>query len=109
MATGPRRLDAGGAGPSQCEHAVLAESGRKRVPEKERSQRQELAAGDQSAVLRLLTDPATYGGGVDKVERIDTHGAIVFLAGERVYTRSEERRVGTECVSTCRSRWPPYP
>src|SRR3546814_16416307 len=21
--------------------------------------------------------------------------------------RSEERRVGTECVSTCRSRWPP--
>lgn len=55
------------------------------MPEKERSQRQELAAGDQSAVLRLLTDPATYGGGVDKVERIDTHGAIVFLAGERVY------------------------
>src|SRR3546814_5991712 len=23
--------------------------------------------------------------------------------------RSEERRVGKECVSTCRSRWPPYP
>src|SRR3546814_13937904 len=23
-------------------------------------------------------------------------------------TRSEERRVGTECVSTCRSRWAPY-
>src|SRR3546814_6482491 len=22
---------------------------------------------------------------------------------------SEERRVGTECVSTCRSRWSPYP
>src|SRR3546814_1796712 len=22
--------------------------------------------------------------------------------------RSEERRVGEECVSTCRSRWPPY-
>src|SRR3546814_18273435 len=22
--------------------------------------------------------------------------------------RSEERRVGTECVSTCRSRWLPY-
>src|SRR3546814_2820588 len=25
----------------------------------------------------------------------------------RVY-RSEERRVGKECVSTCRSRWSPY-
>src|SRR3546814_3475853 len=24
------------------------------------------------------------------------------------YPRSEERRVGKECVSTCRSRWSPY-
>src|SRR3546814_19605365 len=26
-----------------------------------------------------------------------------------VVGRSEERRVGKECVSTCRSRWSPYP
>src|SRR3546814_15222634 len=26
----------------------------------------------------------------------------------RVPSRSEERRVGKECVSTCRSRWSPY-
>src|SRR3546814_18310130 len=26
-------------------------------------------------------------------------------AGTRAVTRSEERRVGKECVSTCRSRW----
>src|SRR3546814_6762050 len=26
-----------------------------------------------------------------------------------VRARSEERRVGKECVSTCRSRWSPYP
>src|SRR3546814_5276741 len=26
----------------------------------------------------------------------------------QVYIRSEERRVGKECVSTCRSRWSPY-
>src|SRR3546814_680233 len=25
-----------------------------------------------------------------------------------IFTRSEERRVGKECVSTCRSRWSPY-
>src|SRR3546814_11686642 len=25
------------------------------------------------------------------------------------WARSEERRVGKECVSTCRSRWSPYP
>src|SRR3546814_2942862 len=24
------------------------------------------------------------------------------------YARSDERRVGKECVSTCRSRWSPY-
>src|SRR3546814_15554150 len=27
---------------------------------------------------------------------------------ERTASRSEERRVGKECVSTCRSRWSPY-
>ncbi len=42
-------------------------------------------AGDQTAVLHFLGDPASYGPGVDKVERIDTHGAIVFLAGELAY------------------------
>ena len=26
----------------------------------------------------------------------------------RLLARSEERRVGKECVSTCRSRWSPY-
>src|SRR3546814_2792295 len=26
-----------------------------------------------------------------------------------LHERSEERRVGKECVSTCRSRWSPYP
>src|SRR3546814_20593212 len=33
------------------------------------------------------------------------------LVGDRQHGggRSEERRVGKECVSTCRSRWWPYP
>src|SRR3546814_11549741 len=29
-------------------------------------------------------------------------------AGDRELSRSEERRVGKECVSTCSSRWSPY-
>src|SRR3546814_19453294 len=29
-------------------------------------------------------------------------------AADVVIVRSEERRVGKECVSTCRSRWSPY-
>src|SRR3546814_15371121 len=31
-----------------------------------------------------------------------------FRACADSYGRSEERRVGKECVSTCRSRWSPY-
>src|SRR3546814_14609328 len=30
------------------------------------------------------------------------------VAVGRGYARSEERRVGKECVSTCRARWSPY-
>src|SRR3546814_11849628 len=30
------------------------------------------------------------------------------MQAPNVSTRSEERRVGKECVSTCRSRWSPY-
>src|SRR3546814_3436282 len=36
----------------------------------------------------------------------DDQHAIVAQRGQRA--RSEERRVGKECVSTCRSRWSPY-
>src|SRR3546814_11404697 len=37
------------------------------------------------------------------------HGPTSFVLGIiAVETRSEERRVGKECVSTCRSRWSPY-
>src|SRR3546814_15050081 len=31
-----------------------------------------------------------------------------FAASRQRLSRSEERRVGKECVSTCRSRWSPY-
>src|SRR3546814_1573320 len=35
--------------------------------------------------------------------------AVFWLSGQtKVDGRSEERRVGKECVSTCRSRWSPY-
>src|SRR3546814_14869554 len=36
-------------------------------------------------------------------------GKDAFEEWERdMFARSEERRVGKECVSTCRSRWSPY-
>src|SRR3546814_14706815 len=34
--------------------------------------------------------------------------AGIFAAQAGLRNRSEERRVGKECVSTCRSRWSPY-
>ena len=38
---------------------------------------------DQTDVVEFLTAPSTHGNAA--VERIDTHSAIVFLAGERAY------------------------
>src|SRR3546814_15351938 len=35
-------------------------------------------------------------------------GPIFFASVESFLARSEERRVGKECVSTCSSRWSPY-
>src|SRR3546814_16645066 len=34
--------------------------------------------------------------------------SLPWLSEARNKKRSEERRVGKECVSTCRSRWSPY-
>ena len=42
------------------------------------------AVDDQQAVIAFLSRPESYGA-AGPVERIDTHGAIVFLAGERAY------------------------
>lgn len=39
---------------------------------------------DQEAVFALLADPSTYGVS-EPVRRIDTHGAVIFLAGDTVY------------------------
>ena len=40
---------------------------------------------------------------INHADRTD-NGEHAIIAVER----SEERRVGKECVSTCRSRWSPY-
>lgn len=46
-----------------------------------RAKNEQVAA--QEAVIRFLADPTTHDG--QKVTRIDTHAASVFLAGERAY------------------------
>src|SRR3546814_13108876 len=47
--------------------------------------------------FEMIVEPA--------IRRLGSHR---FVSGSDTYsTRSEERRVGKECVSTCRSRWSP--
>src|SRR3546814_11713606 len=43
-------------------------------------------------------------GGVARLQRFP----VALGTGNLLLPRSEERRVGKECVSTCRSRWSPY-
>src|SRR3546814_5580356 len=55
---------------------------------------------------------ATYLRSLDELERwsqsVPTRCVTEHQARHQASTRSEERRVGKECVSTCRSRWSPY-
>src|SRR3546814_8079811 len=59
-----------------------------------------LVTGVQTCALPILVRPAglpafTSGGRIPRIPAV--------RAGDQ--SRSEERRVGKECVSTCRSRW----
>src|SRR3546814_6813262 len=73
----------------------------------------ELTLSDEQEA-RLQAIEAQFAGRREALE-IEMRAANIRLAraieaehgyGPRV--RSEERRVGKECVSTCRSRWSPY-
>src|SRR3546814_20624603 len=43
-----------------------------------------------------------------EISRVEQGGDLQARLGPLHPARSDERRVGTECVSTCRSRWSPY-
>src|SRR3546814_10698630 len=47
------------------------------------------------------------GGRADSV-RVANGDGFDAAGADELRHRSEERRVGKECVSTCRSRWSPY-
>src|SRR3546814_16527865 len=72
------------------------------------------SSGRYRGTLNLL--PSTGGAGKLLAEDVSMASSPGFLAdGKRIQymavggvDRSEERRVGKECVSTCRSRWSPY-
>src|SRR3546814_2867579 len=58
-------------------------------------------------VRRAAGQDLRIGGRHMAMGAADQRGAAVAEMAHR-HLRSEERRVGKECVSTCRSRWSPY-
>src|SRR3546814_15821093 len=80
-----------GAGPTEAEVAYLMES--------EWAQRAEDVVWRRSKLGLRMT--------ADEIRRLDDW-MLARSAGQPAGERSEERRVGKECVSTCRSRWSPY-
>ena len=74
-------------------------------------------AGDWDQKYRQENEKETHEVRVrDTAERLRRRGLLgpdmdvadVGCGPGRFVARSEERRVGKECVSTCRSRWSPY-
>src|SRR3546814_12179713 len=63
------------------------------------------------AQIAQFENDAGDGGGVVGLMAVGRAEARLDLAAHRHINgkSSEERRVGKECVSTCRSRWSPYP
>src|SRR3546814_6476062 len=64
----------------------------------------ELAQAAAEMQVGQIAGPIGVPGGVSIIYVMDKRK--VLTADPR--DRSEERRVGKECVSTCRSRWSPY-
>src|SRR3546814_19710377 len=66
--------------------------------------------GAASSGTSLQFIDQVVGAGVIQFSPANTSDAFTTYEDNGLYfrTRSEERRVGTEGVSTCRSRWSPY-
>src|SRR3546814_20310016 len=67
--------------------------------------------GDDAEWLRKVAEGLSAERTGSRIHK--TGNAITLLTPERmtiqfITRRSEERRVGKECVSQCRSRWAPY-
>src|SRR3546814_5313426 len=76
-----------------------------------------LVTGVQTCALPILPGYAEGAWWVQDAAAAVPARLLGDIAGRTVFdlcaapggkTRSEERRVGKECVSTCRSRWSPY-
>src|SRR3546814_2923986 len=67
-----------------------------------------LVTGVQTCALPICHSARGRPAGLRCRSPRGASGTSWCTAGPRKERRSEERRVGKECVSTCRSRWSPY-
>src|SRR3546814_10618249 len=81
-----------------------------------------LVTGVQTCALPILSAPSKTQGTntayrrrahqlrirVAQLRNLHPDDVLPIHIVEHILSRSEERRVGKECVSTCRSRWSPY-
>src|SRR3546814_19358756 len=59
------------------------------------------AIAEGARVVVIETDAAEVAG-------VNSRAELAPMEADWKAWRSEEQRVGKECVRTCRSRWPPY-
>src|SRR3546814_11556021 len=64
-----------------------------------------IVAGEEQGVDRKLLDGTIQN---DILKEFMVRNTYIYPPEPSMRIRSEERRVGNECVSTCRSRWSPY-
>jgi uncharacterized protein len=77
--------------------------------------------GDQRDVIDFLSRPSSYGAAVERVDIIETHVSLVFLAGERAYklkraiklpyldfSSAEQRRAACEAELALNRRTAPH-
>src|SRR3546814_20183885 len=82
----------------------LAANGRFTLPNAAAQRRWNTASGKARFIAHPLRDDTPVA-----LARKQHGDAVLTLMTIRAHDqRSEERRVGKECVSTCRSRWSPY-
>ena len=114
----PARPMGFGERPEATEDSATRQRFRKKLREGELDDKEiEIEVAATPAQMEILAPPGmeeltqqiqgmfqNLGGGRRKLRRMKVRDAVRMLTDER----SEERRVGKECMVQCRSRWSPY-
>src|SRR3546814_13021838 len=85
-----------------CHSAPLVQHATLRLPV------EDYTTADHHQILICRNQPSQLARPADRLE-FQTVGLHAFAKMIEMRRRSEERRVGKECVSTCRYRWSPDP